>query len=176
MKPTAVLKFLAPLLLTLALFTTSQTAQAQEPLAKFIERFNNVSVEFGPKSDDCGIRDKQRYAATVTQGLTQAGLASDRAAITSAYLFVWGVNFGPLDQQCAIYVSLRLGADVPGKVVSVLPNDDSVFQRMKTVEGTFAGTFWTSSILFVHVSGFTEDAVNDNVVELTKEFATAHAK
>jgi hypothetical protein len=92
------MKTTALLSLGVLAFGLSQPVAAAEPLAKFIEKFNTVSVDFGPKSDDCGIRDKQRFTATVAQGLTKAGLKSDRTAISSAYLFVWGVNFGPLDQ------------------------------------------------------------------------------
>jgi hypothetical protein len=67
---------------------------------------------------------------------------------------------------------------VPGKAVSVqmATDQDTLYERIKTVEGTFPGSFWMSSLLYVHVSGGTEDSVNENVVKLTEEFRVAHTQ
>ena len=171
------MKRIIPLLLLVASsLGFGKPADAQESLAKYIERFNSVVVNLGPGSDGCGIRDKERYAATVARGLTDAGLKNDPIGLSTAYLFIWGTSFGPLNQQCAIFMSLRLGADVAGAAVSIeskLAEDQSLVQHVKAVEGTFPGTFWISSSLFVHVSGGTENAVNSNIDMLVNDFKKA---
>jgi hypothetical protein len=156
----------------------SFTMEQGEPqnLAKFIRGFNSVNVRIQPGSERCGIRDANHYAGPLKDALKTAGLEEKSDAITGAYLFIWGQAFGIAGQQCAMFTSLRLGADVSAAAVEFKSSgeaDGSVVEQMKMVQGTFPGAFFITSKLGVKLEP-TAAAEQDKIIdELVADFRAA---
>ncbi len=129
-------------------------AKAQEALVKFIEHYNGVQVRIEESSKKCDIVDKELYAKKVGEGLTAIGITPNPQALTRAYLFIWATRFGPLKQQCATFMSLRLGADVSSAVAKSkvkLTSDEILIKKIKVIKGTYPAAFYITSRLFVKV-------------------------
>ncbi len=144
-------KFVAPALLLVCL---SIPAKAQEHLAKFIEHYNGVQVRIEESSKACNVADKDTYAKQVGEGLTAMGITPNPQAFIRAYLFIWAIPFGPLNQQCTAFMSLRLGADVSSAVATIdakVVSDKILIEKIKVVAGTFPASFYITSRLFVRL-------------------------
>ena len=167
------------LALTLCAFLVtafSAPALAQENLAKFIEYYNGIEVRLQGKSAECGIKDPSRYEATLDRALTKAGLKKDVAGIPTAYLFVWGRAFGPFDQQCAIFMSLRFGTNVAASAVRLdfsLTEDKILLEKLKAVAGVFPAAFYLTSTLFVKLVPSAPDTVDETIGYLVSNFEQA---
>lgn len=157
----------------IALMTFAGTAAAQESLAKFIENVNGIEVRIQGNSEKCSIKDDQRYAATLKQALDEIGVTHDPVAIPRAYLFIWGEAFGPLSQQCAVFMSLRMGANISATAVRIeatLESDQLLVERFKAVEGTFPAAFYLVAELFVKLVPNAPDQVDTSIKQLVAEF------
>ena len=136
------------------LICLTMPAKAQEALVKFIEHYNGVQVRIEESSKKCDIVDKELYAKKVGEGLTAIGITPNPQALTRAYLFIWATRFGPLSQQCATFMSLRLGADVSSVVAKMkvkMTDDKNLIGKIKVLKGTYPAAFYLTSRLFVKV-------------------------
>ena len=136
------------------LICLTMPAKAQEPLVKFIEHYNGVQVRIEESSKKCDIVDKELYAKKVGEGLTAIGITPNPQALTRAYLFIWARPFGPLSQQCATFMSLRLGADVSSVVAKMkvkMTDDKILIGKTEVLKGTYPAAFYLTSRLFVKV-------------------------
>jgi hypothetical protein len=166
------------LLVTLFLATSGLATQAsaQESLAKFIEGYNAVKVHIQDGSNECGIKDQMRYNKSVDQKLSAIGLKADPLAIPTAYLRIVGKAFGPLKQQGAIFMSLRLGTDITAAAVKIdatLESDQILIEKFRAVLGTFPSAFFITSTLFVKLTPSAPDAIDEGIDVLVKSFNAA---
>jgi hypothetical protein len=147
-----------------------------DPLVKFIRGVNDVKVNIQPGSNECGINDPGTYKATLIKGLSEAGIAPDPMALSTAYLFIWGEAFGMAKQQCAVFMSLRLGADVSGTAIRIetkVTEDKMLVEEAQRVDGTFPAAFYITSRLFVKLEPSTADFANDVVGQLVSDMKKA---
>jgi len=129
-------------------------AQELQSLAKFIDHYKGIQVRIEGQSAKCDIVDSDLYAKKLGERLQSIGITPDPIAITRAYLFIWAVRFGPLNQQCATFMSLRLGTDVSAAVARIdakIKGDEILVARIKTVKGTFPAAFFLVYKMFVKV-------------------------
>ena len=148
------MKFSTLVVSAAVLVCLSMPAKAQESLVKFIEHYNGVQVRIEESSKKCDIVDKDLYAKKVGDGLTAIGITPNPQALTRAYLFIWVRRFGPLSQQCATFMSLRLGADVSSAVVKMkvkMTEDKILIEKMKVIKGTYPAAYYLTARLFVKV-------------------------
>ncbi len=146
------MKFASLVVWTAVLICLSMPAKAQENLVKFIEHYNGVQVRIEASSAKCDAVDKDLYAKKVGDGLQAIGITFAPGALTRAYLFIWATPFGPLNQQCATFMSLRLGADVSSAVARIdvkMAGDKNLIEKIKVVAGTYPAAFYLTSRLFV---------------------------
>jgi hypothetical protein len=166
---------IAGLVLVLANWTNSG-AQAQESLAKFIDNVSGYNVRIQAGSEKCGVKDDERYKKTLISKIDAVGVTADPIAITKAYLFIWARAFGPLYQQCAVFMALRWGADFSSAAVRIdasLDADKNLIAKVKTVAGTFPAAFYLSSQLFVKLAPSTPDYVDEVIGVLVDDFKKA---
>ncbi len=161
---------------TAVLISLTMPAKAQEPLVNFIEHYNGVEVRIEESSKKCDIVDKDLYAKKVGEGLTAIGITPNPQALTRAYLFIWARRFGPLSQQCATFMSLRLGADVSSDVAKIkvkMTDDKILIEKIKVLKGTYPAAFYLTSRLFVKVRknmpGHVLTAIGQLVDDVDKE-------
>ena len=155
-------------------FTTQ--ASANDSLAKFIEGYKAVEVLIQEGSNECGIKDQARYSKYLEQKLGAIGLKADPLAIPTAYLRVIGRAFGPFKQQCAIFMSLRLGTDVTAAAVQIeakLESDHILIEKYKAVVGTFPSAFFLTTTLFVQLTPSAPDAIDEGIDVLINSFNSA---
>lgn len=129
-------------------------AQEQLSLAKFIDHYNGITVRIEGQSAKCDILDGDLYVKKLGERLQAIGFTPDPIAITRAYLFIWAIRFGPLNQQCATFMSLRLGTDVSAAVARIdakIKDDKILIARIKEVQGTFPAAFYLVDKMFVKV-------------------------
>jgi hypothetical protein len=134
------------------LICLSLPAKAQQNLVKFIEHYNGVQVRIEASSVKCDISDTNLYIKKVGEGLQAIGITPDPLALTRAYLFIWALPFGALGQQCATFMSLRLGADVSSAVARIdakITSDKILIEKIKVVAGTYPAAFYLTTRLFV---------------------------
>lgn len=151
-------------------------AHAGDPLVKFIRGFNDVKVNVMPGSNECGINDPNHYKTTLQNKLTEAGLKSDPSALSTAYLLIWGEAFGVMKQQCAMFMSFRLGADVSGTAIRIetkIDTDKVLVEEAQRVDGTFPAAFYLTSRLFVKLEPTTADFATDVVGQLVDDMKKA---
>jgi hypothetical protein len=167
---------LAPFAIAAAAMVLTTPALAADPLVKFIRGFNDVKVNVMPGSNECGINDPAHYQKALATKLTEAGLKPDPMAISTAYLMIWGEAFGTLKQQCAVFMSLRLGADVSGAAVRIegkVTDDKVLIEEAQRVEGTFPAAFYFTSRLFVKLEPSTADFATQVVGQLVDDMKKA---
>ena len=141
-----------------------------------LQGFNDVKVNIMQGTQECGINDAAHYKSVLTKGLTDAGLKPDPMAISTAYLFIWGEAFGALKQQCAVFMSLRLGADVSGTAIRIetkISDDKVLVEEAQRVDGTFPAAFYLTSRLFVKLEPSTADFATGVVGQLVDDMKTA---
>ncbi len=129
-------------------------AQEQQSLAKFIDHYKGIQVRIEGQSAKCDIVDSDLYAKKLGERLQAIGITPDPIAITRAYLFIWAIDFGPLNQQCATFMSLRLGTDVSAAVARIdakIEDDKVLIARIKAVKATFPAAFFLVYKMFVKV-------------------------
>ena len=151
-------------------------AKAQESLAKHIDYFSGVDVRFVGATDKCGIKDKDRYSKKLGDSLQATGIRPDPLAIPHAYLFVQAVAFGPLSQQCAVFLGMRLGTDVKAAAARLearLEDDKVLIDNFKMVEGVFPAAFFYVTLLFVELKPSTPDRVEAEIDRLVAQFDKA---
>ena len=147
-------------------------AQEQQSLAKFIDHYNGIQVRIEGQSAKCDVRDKDLYAKKLGERLQAIGITPDPIAVTRAYLFIWAIRFGPLNQQCATFMSLRLGADVSAAVARIdakTEGDKVLFARIKAVKGTFPAAFYFVAKMFVKVRRNVPEHVLTVIDQLVEE-------
>jgi hypothetical protein len=169
------MRMLASIAIVAATTALSLPASA-EPLVKFIRGFNDVKVNVMPGSQECGINDPAHYQKALTNKLTEAGLKPDPMALSTAYLLIWGEAFGTLKQQCAVFMSLRLGADVSGTAVRIdarVTEDKMLIEEAQRVDGTFPAAFYMTSRLFVKLEPSTAEFATDVVSQLVDDMKKA---
>ncbi len=129
-------------------------AQEQRSLAKFIDHYKGIQVRIDGQSAKCDIVDSDLYAKKLGERLQAIGITHDPIAITRAYLFISVIRFGPLNQQCATFMSLRLGTDVSAAVARIdakIKGDKVLITRIKAVKATFPAVFFLVYKMFVKV-------------------------
>ncbi len=147
-------------------------AQEQQSLAKFIDHYNGIEVRIEGQSAKCDVRDKDLYAKKLGERLQAIGITPDPIAVTRAYLFIWATRFGPLNQQCATFMSLRLGTDVSAAVARIdakIKDDKVLIARIKAVQGTFPAAFYLVAKMFVKVRRNTPEHVLTVIDQLVEE-------
>jgi hypothetical protein len=173
------MRVLVTIAIAAAAAAVSTAAGAADPLVKFIQGFNDVKVNIVPGTNECGINDPGHYQTALTKKLTDAGLKPDPMALSTAYLFIWGEAFGTLKQQCAVFMSLRLGADVSGTAVRIeakVTDDKVLIEEAQRVEGTFPAAFYMTSRLFVKLEPSTADFATGVVDQLVDDMKKARGK
>ncbi len=173
------MRVLATIAIAAAAAAVSPPASAADPLIKFVEGFNAVKVNIVPGTQECGINDAGHYQTALTKKLTDAGLKPDPMALSTAYLFIWGEAFGALKQQCAVFMSLRIGAEVSGTAVRIearVMDDKILIEEAQRVEGTFPAAFYLTSKLFVKLEPSTADFATDVVGQLVDDMKKARGK
>ena len=146
------MKFATLVVSAAVLICLSMPAKAQENLVKFIEHYNGVQVRIEASSAKCDAVDKDLYAKKVGDGLQAIGITFAPGALTRAYLFIWATPFGALNQRCATFMSLRLGADVSSAVARIdakITSDKILIEKIKVVAGTYPAAYYITSRLFV---------------------------
>ncbi len=147
-------------------------AQEQQSLAKFIDHYKGITVRIEGQSAKCDIRDGDLYVKKLGERLQAIGITPDPIAITRAYLFIWAIRFGPLNQQCATFMSLRLGTDVSAAVVRLdakIKGDKVLIERIKAVKGTFPAAFYIVAKMFVKVRRNVPEHVLTVIEQLVEE-------
>ncbi len=154
----------------------SLPAHAADPLVKYIQGFNDVKVNILPGTQECGINDAAFYQKTLAGKLAEAGLKPDPMAISTAYLMIWGEAFGTMKQQCAVFMSLRLGADIAGTAIRIetkVSEDKMLVEEAQRVDGTFPAAFYMTSRLFVKLEPSTADFATGVVGQLVDDMKKA---
>ena len=134
------------------LISLSMPANAQQSLVKFIEHYNGVEVRLDKSAAKCDAKDKDLYAKKVGDGLQAIGITHNPEALTRAYLFIMAVRFGAMNQRCALFMSLRLGADVRSAVAKIdvkTKGDKVLIEKIKVVSGSFPAAFYLTARMFV---------------------------
>jgi hypothetical protein len=155
----------------LALAAAIGTAQAN--LAQHIEYYDTVTVRIQEGSEVCGVKDPERYLSVVANRLNEIGLQQSPQSLSDAYLFIWAKAFGPAKQQCAVFMSLRFGKDLPAEAVrteAMLDEEENLVMQTKTVTGTYPATWWYGAQLFVRLAPEVPDEVEKMAVDLVNTF------
>ncbi len=169
-------KFVIPAILLICL---SVPAKAQESLAKFVGHYNGIEVRIEESSKICNVGDKAVYEKQVGDGLQAMGITPDPQAFTRAYLFIWAIPFGPLNQQCTTFMSLRLGADVAAAVAKIdakVEKDKLLIKKINVVAGEFPAAFYITTRLFVRLKMDMSDYVVKTIGLLLGDIEKARQK
>ncbi len=147
-------------------------AQEQQSLAKFIDHYSGIQVRIEGQSAKCDVRDGDLYAKKLGERLRAIGITPNPIAVTRAYLFIWAIRFGPLNQQCATFMSLRLGTDVSLAVARIdakIKGDKVLMARIKALKGTVPAAFYIVAKMFVKVRRNTPEHVLTVIEQLVEE-------
>jgi hypothetical protein len=86
-------------------FFAAQPALAASA-AKEITSYNKLKVEFTKNAQKCGFQGLEPLERTLRDSLAAVGVRQSDASIVEVLLEVGGINYGALETQCAIDVSL----------------------------------------------------------------------
>lgn len=74
--------------------------------AKEISSYNKLKVEFTKNAQKCGFESLEPFERQLREDLAAVGVKQNDASIIEINLEVGGINYGALETQCAVDVSL----------------------------------------------------------------------
>jgi hypothetical protein len=89
-----------------AIVAVSAKPALAESAAKEISGYNKMKVEFTKNAKKCGFESLEPFERHLRDDLAAVGVKQNDASIIEVSLEVGAINYGALDSQCAIDVSL----------------------------------------------------------------------
>jgi len=89
-----------------ALFVTAANPARAESAAKEISSYNKMKVEFTKNAKKCGFESLEPFERNLRDDLAAIGVKQNPESIVEINLEVGAINYGALDSQCAVDVSL----------------------------------------------------------------------
>lgn len=94
------------ILFAIALFFTIGRPALSASAAKEISGYNKIKVEFTKNAKKCAFEGKEPFERYLRKDLEEIGVLPNANSIVEINLEIGGINYGALQSQCAINVSL----------------------------------------------------------------------